>query len=172
MNLEHYFEKYRHNIVGMNQPFTSPYGEKVIRYFDWTASGRLYQPIEEKLLYEVGPYVANTHTQSNVTASVVTNAYHEALGIIKAHVHANEHDCIITDGTGMTGVINKLQRMLGLKVPEKFQDQIQLPLEEKPMVFLTHMEHHSNHISWHETICDVVGSFTKVFMRSLSYPYG
>jgi selenocysteine lyase/cysteine desulfurase len=40
---------------------------KKIIYADWTASGRLYQPIEEKLLKEIGPYVANTHTETSIT---------------------------------------------------------------------------------------------------------
>jgi hypothetical protein len=35
--------------------------------------------------------------------------------IIKHHVHASADDVLITDGTGMTGVVNKFQRILGLK---------------------------------------------------------
>jgi hypothetical protein len=35
--------------------------------------------------------------------------------IIKKHVNANSDDVLITDGTGMTGVVNKFQRILGLK---------------------------------------------------------
>ena len=48
--LEIYFQQFRKNIVGIEQSFQSPYGEKEIIYTDWTASGRLYRPIEEKLL--------------------------------------------------------------------------------------------------------------------------
>ena len=52
MNLEQYFDKFRKNIVGIDQTFKTPYGVKKIIYTDWTASGRLYRPIEEKLLNE------------------------------------------------------------------------------------------------------------------------
>ena len=61
--LEQFFEPFRKNILGIDQAFRSPFGEKNIVYLDWTASGRLYAPIEEKMLNEFGPFVANTHTE-------------------------------------------------------------------------------------------------------------
>jgi hypothetical protein len=53
----------------------------------------------------------------------MTKAYHHS-SIIKKHVNANSDDVLITDGTGMTGVVNKFQRILGLKVPENLKDFI------------------------------------------------
>tara|TARA_R110001583_G_scaffold35585_3_gene118278 strand:+ start:97912 stop:99447 length:1536 start_codon:yes stop_codon:yes gene_type:complete len=153
--LETYFQQFRKNIVGVNQTFQSPYGEKNIIYTDWTASGRLYRPIEEKLLNEFGPFVANTHTETSITGSAMTMAYHKARNIIKKHVNANEGDVLITDGTGMTGVVNKFQRILGLKVAENLKEYTNVPDALKPIVFITHMEHHSNQTSWLETIADV-----------------
>lgn len=153
--LETYFKQFRKNIVGINQSFQSPYGEKDIIYTDWTASGRLYRPIEEKILNEFGPYVANTHTETSITGSVMTLAYHKARNIIKEHVNANENDVLITEGSGMTGVVNKFQRILGLKISENLKDYTQVPEKLKPVVFITHMEHHSNQTSWLETIADV-----------------
>ena len=88
MNLEHYFRKFRKNIVGIDQTFISPLGEKKIIYTDWTASGRLYLPIEEKMLNDFGPFVANTHTETTFSGSAMTLAYHEARKIIKKHVNA------------------------------------------------------------------------------------
>ncbi|MCH2448533.1 MAG: aminotransferase class V-fold PLP-dependent enzyme [Gracilimonas sp.] len=85
----------------------------------------------------------------------MTQAYHKAHEIIKNHVNASPDDVIITAGSGMTGVLCKFQRILGLKVPEKYNDQINIPEEERPVVFVTHMEHHSNHTSWLETVADV-----------------
>ena len=109
--LECYFDEFRKDIIGINQTFQSPFGEKKIIYTDWTASGRLYRPIEEKLMNEFGPFVANTHTETSVTGTAMTMAYHEARHIIKKHVNASENDILITDGTGMTGVVNKFQRI-------------------------------------------------------------
>lgn len=154
-HLELYFQQFRNQIIGINQEFESPYGFKKIIYTDWTASGRLYRPIEEKLMNDLGPFVANTHTETTVSGTAMTKAYHEARHIIKQHVHANADDVLINDGTGMTGVVNKFQRILGLKIPENLKDFMNIPAEKKPIVFISHMEHHSNQTSWLETIADV-----------------
>ncbi|WP_298500307.1 aminotransferase class V-fold PLP-dependent enzyme [uncultured Algibacter sp.] len=153
--LEQYFEKFRSNIVGINQYFDSPYGRKKIIYADWTASGRLYKPIEEKLLNEIGPFVANTHTETSITGSTMTLAYHQARNIIKGHVNASKDDVLITVGTGMTGAINKFQRILGLKLSENLKDDTIIPEAKRPIIFVSHMEHHSNQTSWLETIARV-----------------
>jgi len=165
--LEHHFSTYRNNIVGINAQFKSPYGIKKIIYADWIASGRLYGPIEDKLLHEVGPFVANTHSESSETGMIITHAYHKAHEIIKKHVNAGPGDIIITAGFGMTAVINKLQRIMQLRVPETMKPGYLSegipgrklnPVEDadRPIVFITHMEHHSNHTSWLETVADVV----------------
>jgi len=154
-NLEDYFERFRKNIIGILQTFMTPYGEKRIVYADWTASGRLYRPIEEKISNTIGPFVGNTHSESSITGASMTKAYHQAHQIIKEHVNAGPEDVIITAESGMTGVVNKFQRLLGLKIPDQLKSFVQLPEELKPIVFVTHMEHHSNHTSWIETIVDV-----------------
>ncbi|HSQ46942.1 MAG TPA: aminotransferase class V-fold PLP-dependent enzyme [Lutibacter sp.] len=153
--LESYFQQFRKHIIGVDQTFESPYGQKKIIYTDWTASGRLYRPIEEKLLNDFGPFVANTHTETSITGSAMTMAYHKARSIIKAHVNASKEDVLITSGTGMTGVVNKFQRILGLRVSENIKKYAAIPADLKPIVFITHMEHHSNQTSWLETIADV-----------------
>lgn len=154
--LELYFQQFRENIIGIDQEFVSPFGKQKMVYTDWTASGRLYRPIEEKLMNEFGPYVANTHTETTISGTAMTMAYHEARNIIKKHVNANENDVLITDGTGMTGVVNKFQRILGLRIPENLKEFATIPSAIKPIVFISHMEHHSNQTSWLETIADVV----------------
>ena len=154
-NLEQYFSQFKQNIIGEDATFESPYGIKKIVYTDWTASGRLYRPIEEAILNKFGPYVANTHTETSFTGAVMTHAYHIAKEVIKKHVNAGSKDALILDGSGMTGVINKFQRILGLRIPEIVQPYAKAIKEHKPVVFITHMEHHSNHTSWLETIADV-----------------
>lgn len=153
--LETYFDFFRSNIIGIDTTFDGPYGKKKIIYTDWTASGRLYRPIEEKITNILGPYVANTHTETTITGTAMTKAYHQARQIIKKHVNANADDVLITDGTGMTGVVNKFQRILGLRIAENLKPFANIPSEIKPVVFISHMEHHSNQTSWLETIADV-----------------
>ena len=153
--LEKYFEPFREKIIGNDATFESPYGTKKILYGDWIASGRLYEPIEQKLQTQFGPYVANTHTETTLTGTLMTKAYHKSHQLIKDHVNAGPNDVIITAGYGMTAVINKLMRILSLKgCGGSGQDCVKKG--DRPVVFLTHMEHHSNHTSWFETIADVV----------------
>ena len=154
-SLEAYFEPYRQNIVGYDQHFQTPYGEKRIVYADWIASGRLYRPIELQMTHVFGPFVGNTHSESSVTGTSMTRAYHLARKIIKKHVNAGPNDIIIAAEHGMTGVINKLQRILGLRVCERLLPFVDIPDEHRPLAIITHMEHHSNQTSWLETIADV-----------------
>ncbi len=176
--LENYFTKFRKHIIGHKQTFDSPFSKKEIIYADWTASGRAYQPIEECLQKKVMPFVANTHTETTVTGTLMSKAYEEAKRIVKQHVCANSDDVLIFCGSGMTGAVNKLQRILGLRMPERMMDYVKPPAPEgekkdsfsisnifneslhvdeelRPVVFVTHMEHNSNQTTWFETIATV-----------------
>lgn len=154
--LEQHFSKFRHNVIGQDATFQGPFGEKRIVYADWTASGRLYRPIEDLMSHDIFPVVGNTHTETNFTGSTMTKAYHKAKEVIKAHVGAAPTDVLISAGTGMTGVVNKLQRILGLRVHEDHAPAIRESQTERPVVFVTHMEHHSNQTSWLECLVDLV----------------
>jgi len=154
-NLEQYFSQFRDEIIGIGQKFKSPYGEKEIIYADWTASGRLHSDIEHKISNVFGPFVGNTHTETSITGTSMTIAYHNARNIIKNHFNANKDDVLISTGNGMTGVVNKFQRILGLKVAEHLAPYTKVPDNLKPVVFISHMEHHSNQTSWLETIAKV-----------------
>ncbi len=166
-DLEKHFSQFRKNIIGISEKIETPYGTRDLIYADWIASGRLYKPIEERISDVIGPMVGNTHSESTATGNAMTQAYHLAQKIIKRHVNAGEDDVLIFSGTGMTSAIAKLQRMLGLKIPEQAKNYCEFirgaprtcknaEESKRPVVFLTHTEHHSNHTSWLETIADVI----------------
>lgn len=154
MSLEQYFKPFRENIID-EEYVHGPQGKKKIIYADWTASGRLYRPIEERIINDMGGFVANTHTETSYTGKLMTQAYHEAKAVIKKHVNCDENDALIPCGTGMTGAVLKFQRILGLKYPEKIDKYLEIPERDRPVVFISHMEHHSNQTSWLETIAKV-----------------
>ncbi|MBE0646169.1 MAG: aminotransferase class V-fold PLP-dependent enzyme [Bacteroidales bacterium] len=156
IHTETYFLPFRERVIGHRATFRSPYGIQGLVYADWIGSGRLYQPIEEKMVSEIGPFVANTHTETTETGKLMTRAYQYAHKRIKELVHAGPHDVILTTGYGMTGAIVKFQRILGLKICGNVKEAECLKEEERPVVFVTHMEHHSNQTSWYETMADVV----------------
>lgn len=155
VKLTEHFSYFRKQIIGNDLEYTTHFGKQKMIYADWVASGRLYKPIEDQLSGIVGPWVANTHTETCESGQLITKAYHEAQHIIKKHVNAGPADVLINSGFGMTGVLVKFQRMLNLKVPEKNTYGEFVYHGKKPVVFITHMEHHSNHTSWYQTIADV-----------------
>jgi len=155
MTLEKYFAKFRRRTIGWNQIINTPYGRRRLIYADWTGSGRLYRPIENRFLKRIYPLVANPHTESTTTSQAMTRAYNEAKMMIKKHVNARAADVLIPAGSGATGAIVLLQRLLGLKLAWKLVRDCRLPRRERPVVFVTHLEHHSNHTTWLETVADV-----------------
>lgn len=156
-SLENFFAPFRKNIIGQELKHKINGQQKAILYADWTASGRLYQPIETYLSNELGQYVANTHTETNLTGGTMTEAYHQAQQVIKRHVNAKDCDALICTGSGMTAVINKLQRMMGLRISRDAAKHV--PHSERPVVFVTHMEHHSNQTTWNT--CNVIVEVVK-----------
>lgn len=154
--MKNYFDTFRQNTIGHDLRFKTPFGTQDLIYADWIASGRLYGPIEDKIRNTFGPWVGNTHTETSETGTLMTKAYHYAQKTIKEHVNANEDDVLITTGFGMTSAVVKFQRILGMKQCGKLTGSECLQEKERPVVFVTHMEHHSNHTSWFETIADVV----------------
>ena len=127
MDAEDYFSPFRKKIIGQNQSFTTPFGPQRILYADWTASGRGYEPIESRMRDEILPFFANTHTTSTITGETMSTAYEEAKTLVKEHVNANEDDVLIFCGNGMTAAVNKLQRIMGLRLPERFMDYVKCP---------------------------------------------
>ncbi len=98
-------------------------------YADWTASGRAYRPIEECMQKEIMPFVANTHTEATISATLMSGAYEEARLIVKSHVNDREDDALVFCGSGMTGAVNKLQRILGWRVPERLPSYLAQPVQ-------------------------------------------
>lgn len=142
-------------VIGHDLPLRTAHGTRRVIYADWTASGRLYRPIEERLLRDVAPWMANTHTETSATGHAMTVAYHEARSVIRRHVHAADDDVLLATGTGCTGAVNKLQRVLGMRVPSNFIGQTSVRRQDRPLVLVTHMEHHSNRTTWLECEADV-----------------
>ena len=85
-SLEQHFDHFRKNTIGNDLVFNSPYGPQQLVYADWIASGRLYKPIEDRIVDMIGPYVGNTHTETSETGTMMTKAYHYAHKLIKKHV--------------------------------------------------------------------------------------
>ena len=160
----------RRGILGRDLAFPTPFGPRHLFYADYTASGRLLDFVEKKLL-EISRSYANTHTEDDYTGKTMTRRFKEAERRIKASVNAGPRDKIFPTGSGSTGALKKLQEMLGVYLPPVTRERIEAlcrtaaargvdlgPEVKKitPVVFIGPYEHHTNELMWREAFAEVV----------------
>jgi selenocysteine lyase/cysteine desulfurase len=148
----------RGSVIGNDSVVWTPYGKKRLVYADYTASGRMLGFIEDYFRDVVFPLYANTHTEASATGFQTTLFREEARAIVANAVNAPvEEYATLFVGTGCTGAIDKLGRVLGLQIPpwaKPFLDQ--LPEADRPVIFHGPFEHHTNELWWRESIATVV----------------
>ncbi len=168
-------DRLREEILGCDFRFRTPFGERRMVYADYTASGRGVRFIEDHLVRIQESY-ANTHTEDDVTGRSTTRMLHHAEDVIKRSVNGDADTRIIAVGTGATGAIKRLQEILGVYIPpatRAFLESEGRALAEatgvdafgafmahvrlrRPVVFVGPYEHHSNEVSWRESLAEVV----------------
>ena len=153
-------EYVRSSIIGDDRAVEGPFGIRRVTYADYTASGRSLSFIEDFIRNEVMPLYANTHTETSSTGLQTTRFREDARRQILSAVNGCEDDVVIFCGSGATGAINKLIEILNIRLPADLDDSYGfsklIPVAHRPVVFIGPYEHHSNEISWRETIADVV----------------
>ena len=162
----------RQQIVGVDSTFETPFGERLMVYCDYTASGRCLRFVEA-YLQSLQRVYANTHTEDDITGRSMSQLLHEAEDAIKASVNAGPHGKIIACGTGATGAIDKLQQIIGVALPPATRKNLesmfdgkccdldqeefrQVCCDNQPVVFVGPYEHHSNEISWRQSLATTV----------------
>ena len=129
-----------------------------MRYFDYTASGLAYAPIERKIAKYLKTY-ANTHSESASNALKTQKRYEKARQRLKDALGLDERFYLISAGCGATGAIKKFEEIMGLYLPPMSANRLgeeRLKGANLPLVIVSPYEHHSNEISLREGLCEVV----------------
>ncbi|MGI9234170.1 MAG: aminotransferase class V-fold PLP-dependent enzyme [Woeseiaceae bacterium] len=162
----------RQQIVGVDSTFETPFGERLMVYCDYTASGRCLRFVES-YLQSLQRIYANTHTEDDITGRSMSQLLHEAEEAIKQSVNAGPDGRIIACGTGATGAIDKLQQIVGVALPPATRKNLNDAADAlganasgqalcdhlkdaQPVVFIGPYEHHSNEISWRQCLATTV----------------
>ncbi|GFH45190.1 hypothetical protein CTEN210_01664 [Chaetoceros tenuissimus] len=150
-------ELIRSNVIGQRCRISSPFHkEQEIIYADYTASGRCLQFVEDYMTKVVAPTYPNTHTEASATGAQTTHLPEEARNIIHEALNAPKDEYVVLfNGSGSTAAIDKLFTVLGFCIPEyaekKWNLSKNIPEQEKPVVFISSYEHHSNELMWRES---------------------
>ena len=153
-------ETVRASVIGTEHAVPGPFGSRRVTYADYTASGRSLSFIEDYIRDVVLPLYANTHTESSGTGLQTSKFREDAREIIRQCVNATDEHAVLFVGSGCTGAIDRMIRVLGISIPDRLDTSYHLtdmiPPEERPVVFIGPFEHHSNELPWRESIADVV----------------
>jgi len=153
-------DRIRAAVIGDDTLMDGPYGARRVTYADYTASGRALSFIEDFIREAVLPTYANTHTESSGTGRQTTQLREEARRIVRDAIGGDEDTLVIFTGSGATGAIDKIVRILGLRIPVQLEDAYSLssaiPPSQRPVVFVGPYEHHSNELPWRESIAEVI----------------
>jgi selenocysteine lyase/cysteine desulfurase len=159
-------EKIGHNILFETPSFIEGNNstERPLLHLDYTASAQGLNFIED-YIKRLMVFYANTHTETSETGRVSTNIFHESIEKIRKHVNAGSESFVIPIGSGATGAIERLQKIIGVNISPKCRQVIEnladIKLKEKAsekyVVFVGPYEHHSNDVSWQDnTLCEFV----------------
>ncbi|KAK2971848.1 hypothetical protein RJ640_027008 [Escallonia rubra] len=148
----------RSQVIGRNVEFETPFGKRRLTYADHTASGRCLRYIENYIIKNVLPSYGNSHTSDSYVGQRTTTMVHEATEYLKKCLGGGENDALIFCGTGTTAAIKRLQEVMGIAIPSTLRDRVLkcLSNEEKWVVFVGPYEHHSNILSWRQSLAEVV----------------
>ena len=159
-------QKIGHNILFETPSFlsTKPSQQRPLLHLDYTASAQGLEFIET-YMQKLMMFYANTHTETSETGRVSTIVFHEAIEKIRNHVNAGQDSFVIPVGSGATGAIERLQKIIGVNLSPKCQQVIENltgtklkeNISKRYVVFVGPYEHHSNDVSWQDdTLCEFV----------------
>ena len=140
----------RYNTIGKNKD----------KYFDFTASGLAFRQIENRV-FDVLETYANTHSKDASNADITTSYYEKARDVLKQSLELDDDFVVLPSGCGSTSAIKHFQELMGLYIPPKTKKRLDIKKDKKslkslPLVIVGPYEHHSNELSFRESLAQVV----------------
>ena len=166
------FSFLRSEIVGIDAAIRTPFGDRLMVYADYTASGRSLRFVEA-YLQRLQRHYANSHTEDDISGRSMTRLLHQAEAAIKTAVRAGTGGRIISVGFGSTAAIDRFQQIVGTALPPATRQLLFGLVREysagcaragdferflgprRPLVFVGPYEHHSNELTWREGLSEV-----------------
>ncbi|KAH7276634.1 hypothetical protein KP509_39G015700 [Ceratopteris richardii] len=149
-------------LIGDHREFKTPFGMRRLVYADHTASGRCLHFIERFLQEHVLPLYGNSHTEDSYVGSCMGKMTLSAHRYLKSVLGGSENDVLIMCGFGCTAAIKRLQEVMGVAVPSLIRKELldnisRCPSAERErwIVFVGPYEHHSNLLSWRQSLVEV-----------------
>ncbi|KVI03090.1 Aminotransferase, class V/Cysteine desulfurase, partial [Cynara cardunculus var. scolymus] len=130
----------RSQIIGGMAEISTPFGRRKLTYADHTATG-------------------NTHTSDSYVGNRTTKMLHEATDFVKKCLGGTQDDALLFCGSGTTAAIKQLQEVMGIAIPSNLREKVInscVGIQERWVVFVGPYEHHSNFLSWKQTLAEVI----------------
>lgn len=137
-------EALRTEFVGLDTEYPLADGSTARRTYLDSAASNLRLNVSDDIVRRALAHYANTHSQLHYGARIMTELYERAHAIVKDFVGADEDYTAVFHGTGVTGGLNRMARVLTERRPER------------DVVITSLMEHHANDLPHRKHAGEVV----------------
>jgi selenocysteine lyase/cysteine desulfurase len=137
-------ERLRTAFIGLDTTYPLADGTTAPRTYLDSAASNLRLEVADDIVRHALEHYANTHSQLHYGARIMTELYERAHAIVKDFVGADDDFTAIFHGTGVTGGLNRMARVLAERRPER------------DVVITSLMEHHANDLPHRKHAGEVV----------------
>jgi selenocysteine lyase/cysteine desulfurase len=137
-------EALRTAFTGLSTEYPLADGSAASRTYLDSAASTLRLTVADNIVKRALRHYANTHSKLHFGARTMTHLYERAHQIVGAFVDASDEYTVVFNGSGVTGGLNRMARVLSEKRPER------------DVVITTMMEHHANDLPHRKHVGEVV----------------
>lgn len=137
-------EALRSAFTGIETEYPLADGSTAQRTYLDSAASNLRLTVADEIVHRALQHYANTHSELHFGARIMTHLYHQAHEIVGSFVDASDDYTVVFTGSGVTGGLNRMARVLAQRRPER------------DVVITTLMEHHANDLPHRKHVGNVV----------------